>query len=371
LAVLASSLKLLPILLASVFVRGKWPSKMEAICSTVMTSGVVIYSFYKEKSGQSGHHSHPSDSSTTTLLFGLGLILINLCLEGLTNAYQDKLFGPATAAAPTTTTSTSAVVSANVKGSSKEQKQEEVVHFTPSALMMAMNLWSVVLTTAYLGSEGIVKATGGLLGDNKGGEPWVVPYFFDFARRHPEMLIHMLGFSLLGALAQTFIFETLKYYGSLATASITVSRKFLTVLLSVAIFQHKLRWQQWVGVVMVFVGLALSIMDKHKKGHGHGHGHGEAAAAPAPARLPGILSSPKATDAVASASASLNAMTPNVLLLSPSTTSTTTTSAASARRRKGPETSGGAASNKAGRTRSRSGSRSRQGGSSTVKSKSS
>lgn len=46
-------------------------------------------------------------------------------------------------------------------------------------------------------------------------------------------------------------------YGSLANSLTTTTRKFFTILASVFIFGHVLLARQWVGTVLVFMGLGL------------------------------------------------------------------------------------------------------------------
>ena len=56
---------------------------------------------------------------------------------------------------------------------------------------------------------------------------------------------------------QNFIFLTVTHYGPLTTSIITTTRKFFTILASVLLFGNTLLTRQWVGVVMVFVGLGI------------------------------------------------------------------------------------------------------------------
>ena len=95
------------------------------------------------------------------------------------------------------------------------------------------------------------------------GEVWE---FGSFARRHPIVLGKLLSLSIASSLGQNFIFMTITYFGPLICSVITTTRKFFTVLASVIYFNHPLALHQWLGVVSVFIGLALdSKFGKEKK----------------------------------------------------------------------------------------------------------
>merc|ERR1712093_483164 len=62
-----------------------------------------------------------------------------------------------------------------------------------------------------------------------------------FIASHPSVRLDILLFGLTGAVGQIFIFVTLSLYGSLTLVTITVTRKMVTMLLSVFVFDHKLK----------------------------------------------------------------------------------------------------------------------------------
>ena len=76
---------------------------------------------------------------------------------------------------------------------------------------------------------------------------------------------------------QNFIFLTVTHFGPLTCSIFTTTRKFFTILGSVIIFSHPLLGRQWVGVVLVFVGLGLDAYfgKAIKKTHGHHDGSKE------------------------------------------------------------------------------------------------
>ncbi|OXB71995.1 UNVERIFIED_CONTAM: hypothetical protein H355_003259 [Colinus virginianus] len=56
---------------------------------------------------------------------------------------------------------------------------------------------------------------------------------------------------------QSFIFMTVVYFGPLTCSIITTTRKFFTILASVVLFANPISAMQWVGTVLVFLGLGL------------------------------------------------------------------------------------------------------------------
>ena len=58
-------------------------------------------------------------------------------------------------------------------------------------------------------------------------------------------------------LTQLFIFTTITHLGPLTCSIFTTTRKFFTILASVLLFANPLILRQWVGVILVFLGLLL------------------------------------------------------------------------------------------------------------------
>ena len=79
----------------------------------------------------------------------------------------------------------------------------------------------------------------------------------DFLQLHPQAARDVLGFALCGAVGQLFIFFTLSKFSSILLVTVTVTRKMLTMILSVLLYGHHLNGMQWAGVGMVFGGIGL------------------------------------------------------------------------------------------------------------------
>ena len=147
-------------------------------------------------------------------LWGLGLLLTNLLMDGATNSWQDQLF---------------------IKYRLKSQQ-----------LMMFMNLFSGLLLATSLCFYGLWRPEQSQLLDA-----------LRFFKQFPSALPDVFAFSLCGALGQLFIFHTLEHFGSLSLVTITVTRKLFTILLSLFWFNHQVNLNQWACVSLVFLALIV------------------------------------------------------------------------------------------------------------------
>lgn len=77
--------------------------------------------------------------------------------------------------------------------------------------------------------------------------------------------LYILLFCLCGAVGQVFIFGTIRRFGSLVNTLICTTRKFFNILLSVLWSGNPLLPQQWVAVILVFLGLLTSSIAKRGK----------------------------------------------------------------------------------------------------------
>ncbi|XP_006638216.2 solute carrier family 35 member B1 [Lepisosteus oculatus] len=197
--VLGKSCKPIPVMVLGVTIlRKKYPLAKYLFVLLIVT-GVALF-MYKPKKGVAEMDEH---------LFGFGemLLLLSLTLDGLTGVSQDHMRA----------------------------------HFQTGSnhMMLNVNLWS----TLVLG-----------IGVLWTGEFWE---FLSFADRYPGIVPNILLFGLTSAMGQSFIFMTVVYFGPLTCSIITTTRKFFTILGSVLIFGNSISTMQWVGTVLVFLGLGL------------------------------------------------------------------------------------------------------------------
>lgn len=115
--------------------------------------------------------------------------------------------------------------------------------------MTALNFLSSLLTTIYLLLSPFTNELGSASA---------------FIKNHPRVLWDIIGFSACGALGQVFIFHTLATFGSLVLVTVTVTRKMVSMMLSVVMFGHRLSGMQWVGVGMVFGGIGAEAEMKRR-----------------------------------------------------------------------------------------------------------
>jgi UDP-galactose transporter B1 len=224
---LGKSCKLVPVMAVNVLLyRRKYPLHKYALVGLV-TAG--IWAFMAFKPAKAGKSSGRESSSAV----GLVLLAINLLLDGVTNATQDHIFS-------------------TFPGLDGPQMMFWMNVFssliTLSALVFPFSLTpSFLLPVSALGPH---------------AHPNELSSALSFIANHPSVKTDILLFGLTGAVGQLFIFATLSLYGSLTLVTITVTRKMMTMLLSVFVFDHKLAKGQWAGVGMVFGAVAMEVRSK-------------------------------------------------------------------------------------------------------------
>ena len=221
--------------------RRKYPFYKYAVVALV-TAGVAIFTLHqpagsKKKGNQSGNST-----------YGMVLLGINLLFDGLTNSTQDD-------------------INATFKPYSGQQ------------MMCALNTMQTLFTSAFLLLSPYIAQTGfgSYVGmGNSVGELYGALAFYE---KHPTILYDVLGFAVCGAVGQLFICKyscilrvhplsctfadqfppvyTLSIFGSLFLVTVTVTRKMLTMIISVVWFGHSLGAMQWVGVACVFGGIGI------------------------------------------------------------------------------------------------------------------
>ncbi|KAI5294551.1 UDP-galactose transporter [Ascosphaera acerosa] len=250
--VLAKSCKLLPVMLLHLTVfRKRYPLYKYAVIALV-TLGVATFTLHhpsaaaKARAGGASAGAALPSSST----WGLFLLAVNLLLDGLTNTTQDHIFS-----------------SPHLYG-----------RFTGPQMMVAVNTLSTLLTATHLlVSPALVRhchllsslcplsaiAAGASDSSDRADE---LSAALAFLSRNPAAARHVLAFAVCGAVGQLFIFYTLAHYSSLVLVTVTVTRKMLTMVLSVVWFGHRLTPGQWLGVGLVFGGIgAEAVVQRREK----------------------------------------------------------------------------------------------------------
>jgi len=224
--ILGKSCKLIPVMIMNILLyRRRFAAHKYAVVAMV-TFGITVFTLYAPKSSKAS--KGPEQSS----LFGLGLLLISLTIDGATNSTQDEIFSRF-----------------KVSG---------------SQMMLIMNSFSTIITL--LAMVVPVPHIPLLSIGNSSSSTSELASALSFISSHPKVLQDILLYSLCGALGQLFIFDTLQHFGSLSLVTITVTRKLFTMVLSVVVYNHSLTMGQWAGVGLVFAAIGIEAQYKRKGG---------------------------------------------------------------------------------------------------------
>lgn len=219
---------MIPVMLMGTVLSGKRYSLFEYGCAGAIAGGVALFAGAGGKSGGGGGHSIPTKRlAAPNAPLGYALCLLNLLLDGYTNAAQDELHS---------------------------QFKE-----TPPLWTMAwMNAWCALYNGIYL--FGKLPGSGW---SSSAGARFVASLSGSAEARRDVAL-----FCACGAVGQLFIFYTIARFGSLTNTIITTTRKFFNILLSVLWLGTPLDLTQWAAVALVFSGLGASSVAKAKGGKG-------------------------------------------------------------------------------------------------------
>jgi UDP-galactose transporter B1 len=192
---------------------------MEWIGAALITTGIISFQYTQL---QKQHSNHGGNAEKGDSPYGLFLLGVSLFMDGLLGACQSAL---------------------KRKGSSKSI----YVYRPPTAMetMLYINLYAtaILLPASYYAGQfqSGVKVALDANGDVR------------------KLLLQL---NLSASLGQVFIFLTIHHFSPLICTTITTTRKFFTILLSVYKFGHVLDVWQWGSVGLVFSGLYLEIAAK-------------------------------------------------------------------------------------------------------------
>ncbi|KAI8919933.1 UAA transporter [Powellomyces hirtus] len=214
--ILGKSCKLVPVLLMNFLIyRRTFPASKYAVVALI-TAGVSAFMLLHKQEDDEGHAKQQNASSS---LYGLGLLLVNLLMDGAINSTQDRIFHKF-----------------KVSGSS---------------MMVFLNLISSSLMTIYLLAWPYSNELSTAL---------------TFCNAHPRIVTDILLFGLCGAVGQCFIYHTLERFGAVSLVTVTVTRKMFSILLSFFWFEHHVSLGQWAAVGLVFLGIGLEAFMKRSGG---------------------------------------------------------------------------------------------------------
>uniref|UniRef100_A0A7S3P634 Sugar phosphate transporter domain-containing protein n=1 Tax=Amphora coffeiformis TaxID=265554 RepID=A0A7S3P634_9STRA len=217
-AVLAKSCKLIPTMLVGQLMESKLYSTAEWSAALLISTGIVLFHLTRHV-GTIG--SAEKDQST----YGMFLLLASLGMDGVLSSCQNFLKFP----------------------------RNKTAHRSPTAVetMLYINLYAVVYLWPMCVHNG--QWSDGVLR----------------LQSEDSLVTAILILNATVALGQIFIFLCLTWFSPLYTTTITTTRKFLTVVISVLLFGHSFTMTQWFSVVLVFSGLYLIIaVQRTKSLHG-------------------------------------------------------------------------------------------------------
>lgn len=216
---LGKSVKLVPVLAVNVVLyRRRFPPYKYALVALITLGVWSFLAFGPAKAAAGG--------GKASSLVGVGLLALDLSLDGVVNSTQDFVFGAFGLSGPQ-------------------------MMLLMNAMSALVNLSALLLPAALTPSFLLPSSLTPTLAPN------ALSAALAYLSSHPSALSDLLTYAACGAVGQLFIFLTLSLYGSLTLVSITVTRKMASMLLSIALFGHDVGRGQWVGIGLVFAGVGM------------------------------------------------------------------------------------------------------------------
>lgn len=213
--ILTKSCKPVPVMFVGVFLYRKSYQWYKYASVILLCGGISLFTAAKAVSNVNSAVNE-GDTDVRMQLFGLLLVILNLCLDGVTNNEQDHIFAK--------------------------------LQPTTLQMMKYSNGWQAVYLSAYLIIDLLINGSRCDLLSS-------IYMMFHFNGVFRDLAI----FCLCSCLGQLILFGLIKEFGSLVWITVAVSRQLFTILLSVFIFGHHINLWQWGGILLVFAGLSLEI----------------------------------------------------------------------------------------------------------------
>lgn len=209
-AVLAKSCKLVPTMLVGQLVESRLYSKQEWLAALCISVGIGVFQYSRMITKGSAKDDGES-------IYGIILLLGSLTLDGVLSACQNM-----------------------IRASSEKYRSPNAIES-----MLFINTYSLVFVVPlcmYNGqmAEGLKKL------------------FQD------DMAFKIMILNLTVGFGQICVFLCLTWYSSIVTTTITTTRKFITILMSVMSFGHSFTIMQWISIALVFFGLYVSVLQQRK-----------------------------------------------------------------------------------------------------------
>ena len=258
-AVLAKSSKLIPTMIVGFLVERKSFSKQEWYSAALISIGITIFNLSRiketsiDKEDGDGDDDGDSDGDS---LYGLFLLMFSLGMDGLLACFQGRL------------------------NKENDSKNGTKAFRKPSALecMLWVNAYAILFMlplSIWSGQwDNGMKLCGldmdSIIGTGTGTVMSSTPRSHEQVMNSNSIRWSIVLLNVTAAAGQVFIFFTIQLFSPLMCTTITTTRKFLTILLSVRNFGHRFTIPQWSAIAMVFGGLYLAIVSKFSKVKGGG-----------------------------------------------------------------------------------------------------
>jgi len=215
-ATLAKSSKLIPTMLMGLIVERKSYERSEWTGAVLITLGITIFNFSRMSSSSSDSSAPSSEGDSP---YGIGLLIFSLVMDGFLGSFQSMLKRP------------------HKSSAHRPPKAIELMLFMNFYALLFVFPLSTVLTNQFANGMRLVQSSA-----------------------HAIKLILLLN--VASACGQIFIFFTIHIFSPLMCTTITTTRKFMTICLSVLKFGHVLSFTEWSCVGMVFSGMYMEIVSK-------------------------------------------------------------------------------------------------------------
>jgi UDP-galactose transporter B1 len=210
LVILTKSSKPVPVMIIGVIFFGNKYPWYKYVSVLMLCAGIAMFS----SAGKRKPDSQSLDMGRQ--IFGIFLVGCNLFLDGYTNNQQDFIF-----------------------------KRDKVTSFQ---MMKYVNLWQSVLLSLYLIIFWFIF-----------GENSELSQAYAIISQCEELRYDIFIFCLCASVGQFLVFSVMKEFGSLVWVTVSITRKLVTILISVFAFNHAISSTQWFGVVLVFAGMCLEV----------------------------------------------------------------------------------------------------------------
>jgi UDP-galactose transporter B1 len=220
--VLTKSCKLLPIMLGTIIVARKSYPTYRYVFVIVISCAIAFFMLDRI----SGHSADAAEDDYDRFRIGIAMLVASLFIDGITNAIQTVLY------------------------QELQNKKDQQLH--SDLLMLYVNLFStgfIFICCLFYNNELFES--------------------IKFLRTHDGITRDLSLQCITKGIGQAFVFMTITSFGPLISGLVCTTRKFFTILFSIAYYRHTISNVQWMCIIAVFgsilFDLYLSQKDKLKK----------------------------------------------------------------------------------------------------------